>query len=412
MSLRFDRVRVGDLAHIEMGQSPDSTRVFYGQEAGLPFLQGNAEFGPQNPEPRFSCTRPLKKCRAGDLLISVRAPVGEINIADRNYCIGRGLAVIRLHGVEPVLAAEIVKTAAPSLRRVAQGTTFEAISKADLQSLVIDVPPVLERPVIQAVIEALTTTIRQTEAIIEKLKLVKQGLLHDLLSHGVDANGELRPPQNQAPHLYKESTLGWIPKEWLVGPVERFLGGVIDYRGKTPTKANVGTPLITAKNVRLGYIDPEPREFISDRSFEQWMTRGIPKMGDVLFTTEAPLGNVAQIDTEGRLAFAQRIIILQSNELLIGAYLKYLLLGEEFRRRLFATGSGSTVEGIKQSTFRKLTIAVPTDRNEQRFVIKRLAEADLHMKGEGANSDKLRFMKAGLSDDILTGRVRVTPLLT
>ena len=67
---------------------------------------------------------------------------------------------------------------------------------------------------IAAVLDTLDTAIHETEAIIAKLKAVKQGLLHDLLTRGIDANGELRPPQAEAPHLYKESPLGWIPKEW------------------------------------------------------------------------------------------------------------------------------------------------------------------------------------------------------
>ncbi len=64
------------------------------------------------------------------------------------------------------------------------------------------------------VLDTLDTAIHETEAIIAKLKAVKQGLLHDLLTRGIDANGELRPPQAEAPHLYKQSPLGWIPKEW------------------------------------------------------------------------------------------------------------------------------------------------------------------------------------------------------
>ena len=73
---------------------------------------------------------------------------------------------------------------------------------------------IAEQVKIAEVLDTLDTTIRQTEAIIEKLKQVKQGLLHDLLTRGIDANGELRPPQSQAPHLYKDSPLGWIPTEW------------------------------------------------------------------------------------------------------------------------------------------------------------------------------------------------------
>jgi len=73
------------------------------------------------------------------------------------------------------------------------------------------VPPLRQQQAIAEILDTLDTTIRQTEAIVEKLKQVKQGLLHDLLTRGIGANGELRPLQSQAPHRYKESPLGWIP---------------------------------------------------------------------------------------------------------------------------------------------------------------------------------------------------------
>jgi type I restriction enzyme S subunit len=285
------------------------------------------------------------------------------------------------------------------------------VGVTDFFELEVPLPPVAEQALIAQVLDTVDTTIRQTEAIIEKLKQVKQGLLHDLLTRGIDANGELRPPQIQAPHLYKESPLGWIPREWRCGPIESFLDRIIDYRGKTPAKTPDGIPLITAKNVRLGYIDPEPREFIHPSGFDRWMTRGIPQRGDVLFTTEAPLGNVAQIDTNEQLAFAQRIIILQANQTTVNTYLKFLMLGPHFRGRLIAMGSGSTVEGIQQSTFRRLTIAVPGTTAEQLAIVQRLAAMDLMVNQELAGLGKWQQAKSGLMDDLLTGRVRVTPLL-
>lgn len=193
--------------------------------------------------------------------------------------------------------------------------------------------------------------------------------------------------------------------------MEDFLERIIDYRGKTPTKTANGTPLITAKNVRLGYIDSEPHEYISDDSFDRWMTRGIPKKGDVLFTTEAPLGNVAQIDTDSRLAFAQRVIILQTKDELLNTFLKFVLLGQTFRSQLFSLGSGSTVEGIQQSTFRKLKIAIPVLLDEQLNVVKKLTSQDIELDLESERLEKLKKLKTALMDDLLTGRIRVTSLL-
>jgi type I restriction enzyme S subunit len=285
------------------------------------------------------------------------------------------------------------------------------VGVADFFGLDIPLPPIAEQRKVAQVLDTLDTTIRQTEAIIAKLKQVKQGLLHDLLTRGINANGELRPPQSEAPHLYKASPLGWIPVEWHASPLESFLERIIDYRGKTPEKTETGVPLITARNVRLGFLDPEPREFIQASAFEAWMTRGIPKRGDILFTMEAPLGNVAQIETDERLAFAQRLIIMQAASGVSSTFLKYLLLGEGFRNRLFALGSGSTVEGIQQSTLRRLPIAMPTSCDEQEMIAQRLSEFDRSIDSEAAHMEKSQSLKSGLMDDLLTGRVRVTPLL-
>ncbi len=86
-----------------------------------------------------------------------------------------------------------------------------------------------------------------------------------------------------------------IPDSWRfqrLGNLAKF----IDYRGKTPDKINSGVPLITAKNVRFGFISREPYEFVSEKEYTDWMTRGFPRLGDILFTTEAPLGNAAIVD--------------------------------------------------------------------------------------------------------------------
>ena len=160
----------------------------------------------------------------------------------------------------------------------------------------------------------------------------------------------------------------------VLGEICRF----IDYRGKTPEKTTSGIPLITAKNVRDGYIDPEPREFIAEADYDSWMTRGIPQVGDVLFTTEAPLGNAAEITNTGRFALAQRLIALSPNrELLIGGFLKDVLLSKRMRERIFANQSGTTVYGIKASVLKEIKMPVPPLAIQQQIVAEIEAEQAL-----------------------------------
>lgn len=289
----------------------------------------------------------------------------------------------------------------------AKQTTMTTISQPEIEQLPIPVAPLTEQKKIARILTTLDSLIEKTEALIAKYQAIKQGMMHDLFTRGVDSSGQLRPTQQQAPDLYKQSELGWIPKEWEVDQIENVLARIIDYRGKTPTKASNGVPLITAKNIRMGYIDENPQEFINERDYRNGMTRGIPQKGDVLFTTEAPLANVAQLDTDERRAFAQRVIILQCNERMDSDYLTYRLMTNETRSSIKERGSGSTVEGIKQSQFRLVNIAFPKDIDEQGCVANRLRQVDSQIVAEQRSLEKYRTIKSGLMQDLLTGKVRV-----
>ena len=143
----------------------------------------------------------------------------------------------------------------------------------------------------------------------------------------------------------------------------------IDYRGKTPTKSDSGIPLITAKNVRATGFSVEPREYIPEELFAEWMTRGFPRVGDVLFTTEAPLGNVCRIpNLYDRFAVGQRIVTMQvMQDVLDSAYLEHALKSETFQRKIKQKSSGSTVTGIRSKLLEKLSIPIPPLAPQREF---------------------------------------------
>lgn len=150
---------------------------------------------------------------------------------------------------------------------------------------------------------------------------------------------------------------------YLLGDVCKF----IDYRGKTPPKTDVGIPLVTAKIIKHGVIQ-EPQEFIEESFYDEWMRRGIPKKGDVIFTTEAPLGEVAQIKTDEKLAFAQRVIILESDEKVLHSdYLFYALQDIVLKSRIEARSSGTTVFGIKAGELKKVEIDLPALETQKKI---------------------------------------------
>ena len=162
--------------------------------------------------------------------------------------------------------------------------------------------------------------------------------------------------------------------EWTVRPLEECMAAVIDYRGKTPQKTSFGIPLITAKVVKGGRIET-PDEFIAVDDYAPWMRRGIPEAGDVVITTEAPLGQVAQLGSE-RVALAQRLIALRGKPgVLDNGFLKFLLQSADVQDQLRARASGTTVLGIKQSELRKVLLTLPAI-DEQRAIAHILGTLD------------------------------------
>jgi type I restriction enzyme S subunit len=141
--------------------------------------------------------------------------------------------------------------------------------------------------------------------------------------------------------------------------IEEATERLIDYRGKTPPKTNFGVRLVTAKVVKGGQIHDEPAEYIAADFYDEWMRRGLPQKFDVLLTTEAPLGEVAILRDDARIALAQRIILLRARPgLLDPVYLFYALQSDFGQGELKARASGTTVLGIKQSELRKVRIPV------------------------------------------------------
>jgi type I restriction enzyme S subunit len=141
--------RLKDAARLKMGQSPPS-EDYVNLEDGTPFLQGCAEFGEIHPHPRFACSTAQKFAEPGELLFSVRAPVGRMNVADRRYGIGRGLCAIKPHLLNHGFAFWLLDGLRGQLDAEATGSTFEAVSTSQVANIAIAIPPPEEQSAIAA----------------------------------------------------------------------------------------------------------------------------------------------------------------------------------------------------------------------------------------------------------------------
>ena len=148
---------------------------------------------------------------------------------------------------------------------------------------------------------------------------------------------------------------------WRTLPLEDALERLIDYRGKSPPKSPAGIPVISAKVVKAGRITAPIEQKIAPSFYPQWMTRGYPKAGDVILTTEGPLGEVAQLDDlTAKYALGQRIVCLQPKKgVLDGTFLKFLLMSPALQDKLSGFATGTTVAGISQKALRSVPITIP-----------------------------------------------------
>ena len=220
------------------------------------------------------------------------------------------------------------------------------ISQSALENLTFEIPSKDEQKQIGEYFSNLDHLITLHQRKCDELKKVKKFMLQNLFPK----NGEKYPAIR-----FEGFTDAWEQRKLIE------VCDYVDYRGKTPAKTESGIFLVTAKNVKDGYIDyKSSQEYISEEDYEEVMHRGKPEIGDVLITTEAPCGNVAQVNV-ANIALAQRIIKYRGHENVVdNTYLKYYLLSPVFQKVLNEKSSGGTVKGIKGSILHQQYIQYPT----------------------------------------------------
>lgn len=384
------RTRLKFAVSLTTGQSPPS-ETYNTLNLGVPFLQGNADFGDRSPRPTVHCEWPQKVANADDLLFSVRAPIGALNLADQTYGIGRGLCAIRPDpkGLKTEFAWYLLSATTGEIEAAGTGSTYDAVSASDVGSLEIRLPPVDEQMIIADFLDRETAKI---DALIQKKKL-----LTELLA--TEAGNTVDSAIGECAQSAERLTLRRV--------VRRF----VDYRGLTRSKTVSGVPLVTARNIKNGRIAfEESEEFIAEEDYGRWMVRGIPDRGDVLLTTEAPLGEVALVE-DPKIALAQRIILLKVDPgRILSKFLWCYFRSNLGRMELETRATGSTAIGIKASHLRAVPIIVPSLQRQLEIVgayeAKLNSSARLISEIEGA-IDRPGEYRAALLTAAVTGKIDV-----
>ena len=216
---------------------------------------------------------------------------------------------------------------------------------------------------------------------------------------------------------YKDSGVEWIgevPKHWEVNFLVKVLSSLVDYRGRTTKKVNPdenGMFPVTARNIKKGCIDYSlSKEFVDIDDVQSLLNRGKPKIDDVLFATEAPLGEVANVDRED-FALAQRIIKFRGKRNSLNNYfMKCWLLSSVFQNTLQRNATGSTALGLKGSKVRLLNIVhpkLPEQTAIAAYLDTKTAHIDRIIETINTQIEKLKELRKTLINDVVTGKIKV-----
>ncbi len=178
----WEVVRLGEVAEILMGQSPPG-ESYNDKGDGIPFLQGKAEFGDIFPSYIKYTSAPIKIAKEGSVLISVRAPVGDVNISNKNYCIGRGLAALNMKNLgSNLFLFYYLIFSKKRIEELGTGTTFKSVSKSQLETLPIPLPPLAEQQKISEILQSIDEKIQKEEEKKKALDNLFKSMLSNLMS--------------------------------------------------------------------------------------------------------------------------------------------------------------------------------------------------------------------------------------
>jgi type I restriction enzyme, S subunit len=409
------------------GRTPKKLGMDWGGGTIPALSANNVKMGGVNlSEPTFYGSDALYKrwmtsgeSQPGDVLITMEAPLGNVAQVpdDERYILSQRVVLLRFDprtAVNAFVAHQLrSERAQRNLELWSTGTTATGIQRARLVRVPLSIPPLAEQRQISAILDTIDDAIRKTEQIIAKLKQVKQGLLHDLLTRGVDENGELRDPERR-PEKFKDSPLGRIPIGWEVRPLGACVHsqspityGIVQAGPHVPD----GVPYIRTGDMSGDRLALDGLLRTSARIAASF-TRSQVRTAEIVCAIRATVGKVLPIPSEldGANLTQGTARIAPAPEIVPG-FLLWALRSHGMQRQFDLSVKGTTFREITLAQLRLLLVPVPLGRQEQDRIALVMQSAVKREEAEIAECHKLRLMKAGLMEDLLTGRVRVTKLL-
>lgn len=382
---------LGDVCAINMGQSPKSSDV-NDEQLGMPFLQGCAEFGDYVPTPKAWITKPLKVAEEGDILFSVRAPVGKMNIAPVQLCIGRGLCAINSESAEQSFLKYLLAYITPKISSQSQGSTFQAVNKKQIHEAPVLLPPRNEQHRVAEILSSVDASIQATQAVIEQAERVKRGLMEELLTGGLGSEAIER---GEVPEGWKKTVVGEACQKVSVGIAS----------STTHAYTDSGVPLLRNQNIKYGFIDDTEVLEIT-REFDEQNASKRLRAGDVISMRTGYTGASALVDErfDGCQSFTT-LISRPKSELLRSMYLVHWMNSPLGRRLVKRLEVGGAQANLNAGTLKKFPLLLPS-LSLQEEIVERIDSLTKIIVDNERTLVQQALTKKGLMNDLLTGKVR------
>ena len=387
-----------------MGQSPDSSS-YNNEEKGIVFIQGNADMKNGFPSIRMFTTDPKRYSELNDILLSVRAPVGDVFYNNYgNLSIGRGLSAIRIKNKHlRTLVYYWLNFDKKQFERLEQGTTFTEIGKKEVRNINVTIPTnSKEQASIANILSSVDEAIDSVKKSIEAAEKLKKSLMQNLLTGRMKPDGTLRTEEE----FYEDEKFGKVPIGWEVKKVKE-LGEVIT--GKTPPteEPNVfsdeerGFMFITPGDVGVSKYIERTQRYVSEKGIKY--SYKIPKDSICVICIGSTIGKIGITTQE--CCTNQQITTIVINDHNYYEYFYYAMLGRKEHLKSVA-GINATPQ-INKSEYSKYKIICPISKEEQIKIAQKISAADKDINNKQTQITTLERLKKSLMQNLLTGKVRV-----
>ncbi len=350
----------------------------------------------------------------GQVIMSICATIGEPVVLEMEACIHDGFVVFDRYEKNAFsrFLYHFLKFSTEKFRSAGQTGTQANLNTGIVRETKLFLPPLREQYRIAEILDTIDEAIQKTEALIEKLKGMKQGLLHDLLTRGLDERGKLRDPKTH-PEKFKDSPLGRVPIEWdlvTIDDIAIHVGSGATPRGGNEVYKTSGVMFVRSQNVTFNGLTVEDIVYISSKMHEHMRRSAIYPYDVLLNITGASIGRCCYFPVGlGEANVNQHVcgIRLPSPSRDDAVYLSSVLSSWIGQHQVDIFNAGGNREGLNYEQLRSFLIPWP-DREERFMIARALSSHDTKINIEKAFVDKLRLLKKGLMHDLLTGKVRVS----